>query len=374
MDSSSYPPHPSHDVGRAEIVLNAANLGFAYGSACLGRSSTFDWRGVLSAWHYYKIRGIERCLVAVNESLLRHNPDVPLELKDSLSKAPPRDGMKDLDDLLTIRLAMVNDAQFVDNDNYRDWVERLQDDKETLKWFLNEGMKNHCYYSMSADGEFTPVLSAPMPRSAMDIDEDLNGDDNDAKDDEVIPVGFSGYHLDNQQDASAIPGTVTEPHVMKHFGGKAARPYRVSRPSYGTGPRKHPTGPYMHPTRAANFSRSHRTEPPVMNSVTQYKAVNDSWEDGAIKLGSFHVNSSSSTPTTKKSRNCRGVGVAGRVNPVQQRVASQFLQQSTPVHRSGCGCLQPFCGGGGSVVNGGVEESWDDNTVAFVTKDGFDSH
>ncbi|EER14982.1 hypothetical protein Pmar_PMAR023305 [Perkinsus marinus ATCC 50983] len=313
MDSSSYPPHPSHDVGRAEIVLNAANLGFAYGSACLGRSSTFDWRGVLTAWHYHKIRGIERCLVAVNESLLRHNPDVPLELKDSLSKAPPRDGMKDLDDLLTIRLAMVNDAQFVDNDNYRDWVERLQDDKETLKWFLNEGMKNHCYYSMSADGEFTPVLSAPMPRSAMDIDEDLNGDDNDAKDDEVIPVGFSAYHLDNQQDASAIPGTVAEPHVMKHFGG----------------PRKHPTGPYMHPTRAANFSRSHRTEPSVMNSVTQYKAVNDSWEDGSIQF-------------------------------------------SKELHLSSFN--KPFCGGGGSVVNGGVEESWEDNTVAFVTKDGFDSH
>ncbi|KAF4741667.1 hypothetical protein FOZ62_014942 [Perkinsus olseni] len=362
MASSS---SPSAAKEPSVVILNAANIGFTYGRQYLHLSNTFDWRGVLAAWRYYKERQVEHCWFTANESLLRHNPGMPAELINSLCSAAVHDGMKDADDLLTIRAAKVYSAQFVDNDNYRDWRFRLAErDDDTKKWWKENDKEKHVYYTFMPTGEFMPDKSAPPPEGAMDIDDSFDDQDGKGNDSATVPNPFgpAGDHqLEGQHDASAAAHNVYVPHVVKKFGGKTAGPCRSSKFAHGKQQRysQCPAAPYARPGGANAQSNAYRAVPPSVNSTARSTGREEAWEDGAIRLGSFYVDNSPPTPMPKQPRNCRGRSKPGnapsRLAPSQQRAAPPVPARDRP---------QPVWGGG-PALSGCTEESWDDNTFGL---------
>merc|ERR1719205_230567 len=79
---------------------------------------------------------------------------------------PPMHGRRrDEDDMVTLQLARRYSADFVDNDNYSDWLIRPDTD-EGLRAWLKENPQRHRRYTFDAGGEFVEVGREKRPLSA----------------------------------------------------------------------------------------------------------------------------------------------------------------------------------------------------------------
>merc|ERR1712014_528609 len=79
---------------------------------------------------------------------------------------PPVDKEKDVDDLFTIRLAMQNMCQYVDNNLYRDWryePEKSGSEADLSEWLFGEGADLKVHFMFDACGNFIPSMP-PMKR------------------------------------------------------------------------------------------------------------------------------------------------------------------------------------------------------------------
>jgi hypothetical protein len=74
---------------------------------------------------YYKQKNVHAVAI-LSSGTARRNP-VPLSLTDLITVMPSVDGQRDVDDLFCLRIAQERGCQYVDNDNYRDWRERLDE-------------------------------------------------------------------------------------------------------------------------------------------------------------------------------------------------------------------------------------------------------
>ena len=78
--------------------------------------------------------------------------------RDRVLIAPSRDGIRDIDDLFTIRIAMQNEpCQFVDNDNYRDDRYGSILDEATLSFLHRSFHCLHVEYIFDSNGNFCPM-------------------------------------------------------------------------------------------------------------------------------------------------------------------------------------------------------------------------
>merc|ERR1712187_770258 len=81
----------------------------------------------------------------------------------SVEEVPRIDGdhHKSADDEATIRLAYRRNCRFLDNDNYREWLQQLRDDK-IRKWFKRSKDLLHSRYMFDSEGVFE-LLEGNMP-------------------------------------------------------------------------------------------------------------------------------------------------------------------------------------------------------------------
>jgi hypothetical protein len=100
------------DHTQRKVVLNCANIGHFNSS----NSPQFNWDNVRAAFTYYRAARFrnEDIIALLNGHTARRNP-IPEDLVAHIEITPIRDGMKDIDDLLTLRAAQEHSCQYVDN-------------------------------------------------------------------------------------------------------------------------------------------------------------------------------------------------------------------------------------------------------------------
>jgi hypothetical protein len=162
---------PPLNVVRRSVVLNCANIGFDY-QRWLDRNpfdyqhrnpDAFSWEGVRKAVKFYCSKGIIPHCVC-NNTIARITP-VPSDLTSIVNVTPNNHRCQDADDIFTIRLAMKYGCQFVDNDNYMDWVfneGKCCADQELRDWLLGAGEPLKLHYGWKSQfGLFVPSKKPP---------------------------------------------------------------------------------------------------------------------------------------------------------------------------------------------------------------------
>ncbi|KAF4655056.1 hypothetical protein FOL47_009614 [Perkinsus chesapeaki] len=363
-------------TGSPEVVLNAANIGFTYGRQVLHKEHTFDWRGVTTALQHYQERGIECVWVVASVAHLKHNPDVPKELERIMARITPRDGMPDRDDLMTVRIAEKYSAQYVDNDNYRNWEGRAP--PSTIQW-VKDNLELHVHYDFLPDGTFSTDMASPVPTSAMDIDDSFDMEQRGAAVGEPQPSPVFGtsnasfkWHPSNQSG--------DEKPKMKNFKGTKARPSRSSRVDARKGGysvrgrepwkpcRPTPYGqlPQVSTCDFPTFSVGANGTPSPPSNGSQ--SVEEAWTDGATMIGSFNADEYTTAPAPQAPRNLKRKAKPEVAGLQRAPTATRRREENSHIRRSASSCCQTADSNSGNV------EGWDDNLVAFITNDGFDSH
>ena len=109
--------------GNHLIVVDVANVGFAYGEMVLGRRRYFDWNGVRCVQQYYGSRNIQTACVAL-ASIVRYDA-IPDDMLSSIAVAPVDDRHPDIDDIFCLQFAKDNGGFVLSNDNFRNLPEKL---------------------------------------------------------------------------------------------------------------------------------------------------------------------------------------------------------------------------------------------------------
>ena len=157
------PREPSTSSGvtgandKYDIVINGANIAHRYYEAVHPeRGRGFDWKGIKVALDYYIERGAHP--VAVVKDCTLQNCRIPTRYRrDHIIAVPSRDNLgKDGDDLFSLRVAMEHNCYILDNDNYRDWKDRLKGKDDRLQeWFERTKTTFHiCKFHLSKDSNF----------------------------------------------------------------------------------------------------------------------------------------------------------------------------------------------------------------------------
>jgi len=153
-----------------EIVVNFANVGASYGVKVLGREGTglFDWDGVRKACRFLKHERGWKVTGVINENYTgrdqaqggNNSIRLPQDIKqlcDGDVLETPRittSNHSSADDEMTIKCAYRRNSRFLDNDNYRDWLTQLHDDK--IREWLNtyQDLLHTRYFFDKATGDF----------------------------------------------------------------------------------------------------------------------------------------------------------------------------------------------------------------------------
>jgi hypothetical protein len=149
---------------KTSVVLNIANIGHY----CCGPK--FDWDNVRAVYEYYDSRGVVAFGV-LKQGTAHRNP-VPPELCARITISPNRDGQRDLDDLFCLRTAQEKGCQYVDNDNYRDWQEKA--DQDLRSWMDHTKSNLHVSFVIhrqSRPYDFVPEKAPLQTRAAGAEDE-----------------------------------------------------------------------------------------------------------------------------------------------------------------------------------------------------------
>jgi len=146
------------DFDLRTVVVNFANVGATYGKKCLGRHlwtwGFFDWEGVrrcvsfLRAEKKWKVSGV------INENFTgtdagskskTHKVPMPEDIRKlcdgGINETPRVTGSNhaSADDEMTIKCSYRRNCRFLDNDNYRDWLQQLASEK--VRVWLNENQE-----------------------------------------------------------------------------------------------------------------------------------------------------------------------------------------------------------------------------------------
>eukprot|EP00411_Alexandrium_monilatum_P126434 CAMPEP_0175633674 /NCGR_PEP_ID=MMETSP0097-20121207/773_1 /TAXON_ID=311494 /ORGANISM="Alexandrium monilatum, Strain CCMP3105" /LENGTH=317 /DNA_ID=CAMNT_0016939239 /DNA_START=95 /DNA_END=1048 /DNA_ORIENTATION=+ len=127
------------------IVVNFANVGATYACKVLGRDRAkgdrlFDWEGVRRCVRHLKEElGLDVIGVVMENFWAPDNskdykigiPGDIREMCDSIEETPRLQGRnhKSCDDEMTIKCAYRRNCRFMDNDNYRDWIREMRNDR-----------------------------------------------------------------------------------------------------------------------------------------------------------------------------------------------------------------------------------------------------
>jgi len=128
----------SFDYGT--VVVNFANVGATFGKVCLDREARFfDWEGVRRCVRYLngdrklKVIGVihENFTATDNNQRPTKMPQDIEKLCDSINLTPrvTGDNHSSNDDEMTIKCAYRRNCLFLDNDNYRDWLQQMRNEK-----------------------------------------------------------------------------------------------------------------------------------------------------------------------------------------------------------------------------------------------------
>lgn len=127
------------------VVVNFANVGATYACKVLGRDKQrgdrlFDWEGVRRCVRHLKEElGLEVIGVVMENFWAPDNskdykigiPEDIRQICDSIEETPKLQGRnhKSCDDEMTIKCAYRRSCRFMDNDNYRDWIKEMRNDR-----------------------------------------------------------------------------------------------------------------------------------------------------------------------------------------------------------------------------------------------------
>lgn len=147
------------------VCLNVANIGH-FGQAS-GSALGFSWAQVGAAFAYYEQRvGRQGVCGVISPHTLRRNPQpAHFAYADRMLSAPPRVGVRDTDDIFTIRIAKQHGCQFVDNDCYRGHrdaaTSRLDD--ASIAFLDAASVTLHVHYIFDPNGGFVPDREPSAP-------------------------------------------------------------------------------------------------------------------------------------------------------------------------------------------------------------------
>jgi hypothetical protein len=167
------------------VVVNFANVGASYATKVLKRSSgnqmLFDWEGVRRCVTYLtknlglQVVGVifENFYGTDNSASATDKKACPPDIRKacvSIEETPRIVGKNhsSADDEMTIKCAYHRNCRFMDNDNYRDWMQQLRDQR-CREWLSKcQDLLHMRYYFDSSmgffetlDGNVPPGLLAP---------------------------------------------------------------------------------------------------------------------------------------------------------------------------------------------------------------------
>mmetsp|Transcript_94110 Transcript_94110/g.201981 ORF Transcript_94110/g.201981 Transcript_94110/m.201981 type:complete len:982 (+) Transcript_94110:79-3024(+) len=130
-----------YDLSR--VIVNFANVGATYAEKVLGKKHPerlFDWEGVrkcvkcLTEEHKMKVVGVVFENLWGPDNGQKEKNGIPDDIKrmcDSIEETPRITGRnhKSADDEMTIKCAYRRNCRFMDNDNYRDWLTEMHNEK-----------------------------------------------------------------------------------------------------------------------------------------------------------------------------------------------------------------------------------------------------
>jgi len=170
QDEVEYSDKHGRPFSLREIVVNFANVGASYGVKVLGREGTglFDWDGVRKACRFLKNERGWKVTGVINENYTgsdqaqggNNSIRLPQDIKqlcDGDVLETPRittSNHSSADDEMTIKCAYRRNSRFLDNDNYRDWLTQLHDDK--IREWLNtyQDLLHTRYFFDKSTGDF----------------------------------------------------------------------------------------------------------------------------------------------------------------------------------------------------------------------------
>jgi len=159
------------------VVVNFCNVGASYAAKVLKKDKNrgdrlFDWDGV------------RKCLKCVTQELGlqvvgcifenywgpdKSSPQVPLPadiraMCMSVQETPSITGknQKSADDEMTIKCAYRRNCRFMDNDNYRDWLREMRDEK-VRTWLVNSQEMLQMRYFFDTDEGTFDTLDGNVP-------------------------------------------------------------------------------------------------------------------------------------------------------------------------------------------------------------------
>jgi len=168
-----------------QVVVNFANVGANFGTKILNRdldrprdrqTGLFDWEGVRRCLKFLRNERGWKVTGVINENFMgtdqgsgsHRRVPVPEDIKkmcnNNILETPRITGNthSSADDEMTIRSAHRRNCRFLDNDNYRDWLQQLKDEK-VRAWLVSfQDMLQLRYYWDKGTGTFE-LLEGNVP-------------------------------------------------------------------------------------------------------------------------------------------------------------------------------------------------------------------
>lgn len=157
------------------VVVNFLNVGTHYGvkvhkrtDANTPRTRIFDYEGVRRCVKFLKEEKNLNVIGVVLENYTGVTEDGEQELEvpqdieelcESIERTPRIHNQrqhKSADDEMTIKLAFLKNCRFLDNDNYHDWLEKMQDEK-VRQWLVDHQEYLQMRFCFFSTGEFTTL-------------------------------------------------------------------------------------------------------------------------------------------------------------------------------------------------------------------------
>lgn len=172
------------------VVVNFANVGCTYGETVLKRKQSgvplFNYEGVRSCLKYlteklgYRVVGVvyeNFRAIDVNGHEVWQVPADVVAMCEAVELAPRVSGehQRSADDEVTIKEAYERNCRILDNDNYKDWKERMLD-VNVRQWLIHcQDILQMRFYFSSGTGQFKTLdgnvdlamLAARIPRTQL---------------------------------------------------------------------------------------------------------------------------------------------------------------------------------------------------------------
>jgi len=164
-----------------QVVVNFANVGATYGKKVLGKSAErgeriFDWEGVRRCVRHLRFELGMQVIGVIFENFWGSDNGskevvMPADIRQvcaSIEETPRLTGrnQKSADDEMTIKCAWRRNCRFMDNDNYRDWLKEMRNDKCRAWLEKTQELLQMRYYFDSTLGSFD-TLDGNIPQGLL---------------------------------------------------------------------------------------------------------------------------------------------------------------------------------------------------------------